>query len=354
VQEVSEFAARLEASLLGAIEVFTVYIGDRLGFYRLLSERSFTVSELAASVGIHERHAREWLEQQTVAGLVDVDDPGLEPEHRRYRLGSAQAELLANPDSVTFFPPSTRAVAAIGARLRDLLHAYRTGGGVEWSRYGPDLSEGQEAGHRPGYLSSLAVWIAAGLPDVDERLKSGGKVADVGCGAGWSSIAFAIAYPEITVDGFDLDIPAIERAEDSADRLGLTERVRFHAVDPSDVDHQVHFELVCAFDCIHDMPDPVGVLSAMRSMAGDDGAVLVADVKTKDGFEAPGDERDRLLYAYSVLLCLPASMATPGSAATGTVMRPSTLAEYARAAGFSRVEILPVEHDTWSFYRLVR
>jgi len=225
---------------------------------------------------------------------------------------------------------------------------------VEWSRYGPDLSEGQEAGHRPGYLSSLAVWIAAGLPDVDERLKSGGKVADVGCGAGWSSIAFAIAYPEITVDGFDLDIPAIERAEDSADRLGLTERVRFHAVDPSDVDHQVHFELVCAFDCIHDMPDPVGVLSAMRSMAGDDGAVLVADVKTKDGFEAPGDERDRLLYAYSVLLCLPASMATPGSAATGTVMRPSTLAEYARAAGFSRVEILPVEHDTWSFYRLVR
>ena len=122
--------------------------------------------------------------------------------------------------------------------------AYRGGGGVNWRDFGPDMSEGQEYGNRPAFMAMMESWIPQGLPDVHERLSSGGRVADVGCGGGWSSIAIAQAYEGVTVDGYDLDEPAVERARQNAAAHGLSDRVRFHAVDPAEMDHGEGYDLV--------------------------------------------------------------------------------------------------------------
>ena len=231
------------------------------------------------------------------------------------------------------------------------MHAYRGGGGVNWRDFGPDMSEGQEFGNRPSYIAALGDWFAS-ITDVHGQLSDGARVADVGCGGGWSSISLARAYPGITVDGFDLDEPAIERARRNAQETGVGDRVRFHAVDPAEADHGEGYDLVTAFECIHDMPQPVPVLRAMRAMAADGGTVLVMDENVGDDFTAPSDETERLMYAFSLLVCLPDGMSHPGSVGTGTVMRRSTFEGYAAEAGFDRVEVLPIEAGFWRFYRL--
>lgn len=343
---------RVLGSLLGTGEVMTIYIGDRLGLYAPLAEGSLTSGELAARAGIAERYAREWLEQQAVLGYLQVDDAGAPADERRYTLPAEHAQVLVDRDAPTFMSPFARMFMAAASQMPALLQAYRDGGGVNWREFGPDMSEGQELSNRPAYINSLADWFG-GLPDVQERLSNGGRMADVGCGGGWSSISLARAYPGLTVDGFDLDEPAIERARRNAEAEGLSDRVRFHATDPAEADHGNGYDLVCAFECIHDMPQPVPVLRAMRSMAGDDGIVIVMDENVAPAFVAPGDEIERLMYTYSTLICLPDGMSHEGSVGTGTVMRPSVFEGYAKTAGFDSVEILPIDGGFWRFYRLL-
>jgi SAM-dependent methyltransferase len=345
-------AEHIFGSVLGTMEIFTVYLGDRLGLYAALADDPATPAELAARAGIAERYAREWLEQQAVNGFLEVDDASAPAGVRRYTLPPGHAEVFVDRDALTYLSPIARALVAAGQQLPALMAAYRSGGGVDWRAYGPDMSEGQEYGNRPAFLAMMSSWIPIGLPDVHERLSAGGRVADVGCGGGWSSIAIAQAYQGVTVDGYDLDESAVERARHSAADHGLAERVRFHAVDPAEVDHGDGYDLVCAFECIHDMPQPVPVLRAMRSMAGETGGVMVMDEKVGLEFSAPGDELERLMYGFSTLVCLPDGMAHPDPVGTGTVMRPSVFEGYARDAGFERVEILPIEADLWRFYRL--
>ena len=345
-------AQRIFGSLLGTMEVFTIYLGDRLGLYAALADGAATSADLAARAGIAERYAREWLEQQAVNGLLEVDDVSAAPDDRRYTLPPEHAEVLLDRDALTYLTPITRVLVSAGQQMPALMDAYREGGGVNWRDFGPDMSEGQEYGNRPAFLASMASWIPQGMPDVHERLSRGGRVADVGCGGGWSSIAIARAYEGVTVDGYDLDEPAVERARQSAEAHGLADRVRFHAVDPAEMDHGEGYDLVCAFECIHDMPQPVQVLRAMRSMAGEARGVMVMDERVAHEFSAPGDEIERLMYGYSALVCLPDGMSHPDSVGTGTVMRPSIFEGYAKEAGFDRVEILPIEADLWRFYRL--
>jgi len=345
-------AERIFGSLLGTMEVFTIYLGERLGLYAALAEGPATSAELTARAGIAERYAREWLEQQAVYGLLEVDDVAAPAGERRYSLPREHAEVLLDRDALTYLTPMARMSVAVAQRMPALMTAYRDGGGVNWRDFGPDMSEGQELGNRPSFMAMMESWIPQGLPDVHERLSSGGRVADVGCGGGWSSIAIAQAYEGVVVDGYDLDEPAVERARQNAEAHGLSDRVRFHAVDPAEMDHGEGYDFVCAFECIHDMPQPVPVLRAMRSMASLGGGVMVMDENVGHEFTAPGDELERLMYGFSTLVCLPDGMSHPDSVGTGTVMRPAVFEGYAKEAGFDRVEILPIEADLWRFYRL--
>ncbi len=343
---------RIFGSLIGTMEVFSIYLGDRLGLYATLVGGSATSAGLASRAQIAERYAREWLEQQAVYGLLDVDDASKDAAERRYSLPPEHAAVLLDADSLAFLTPAARMTIAAAQQMPALMAAYRGGGGVNWRDFGPDMSEGQEATNRPQFLALMDAWIERGLPDVHARLAAGGRAADVGCGGGWSSIALARAYPAVTVDGFDLDEPAIERARRSAAALGLSDRVRFHAVDPAEADHGDGYDLVTAFECIHDMPYPVPVLRAMRSMANEGSGVMVMDEGVGHHFSAPGDDVEKLMYGFSTIVCLPDGMSHPDSVGTGTVMRPSVFEGYARDAGFAQIEILPIEHDMWRFYRL--
>jgi cyclopropane fatty-acyl-phospholipid synthase-like methyltransferase len=177
-------------------------------------------------------------------------------------------------------------------------------------------------------------------------------VADIGCGFGWSSIGMAQGYPKIHVDGFDLDEPSIEGAIKNAQINGVSERVTFQARDAGDSTLAGNYDLVTAFECIHDMSNPVKVLSTMRHLAGEHGSVLVADERVGHTFTSQGNDVEWMMYGWSVLHCLPVGMADPPYTGTGTVMRMETLQKYAAQAGFSGVEVLPIDNYFFRFYRL--
>jgi 2-polyprenyl-3-methyl-5-hydroxy-6-metoxy-1,4-benzoquinol methylase len=178
------------------------------------------------------------------------------------------------------------------------------------------------------------------------------RVADVRCGAGWSSIGIAGSYPKVVVDGFDLDAPSIELARANAAEAGVTDRVRFQVRDAGDLDVAGRYDLVNALECIHDMSHPVAPLSAMRRPAKADGAVVVVDERVADAFMADGGDVEWMMYGWSVLHCLPVRMAEQPSAATGTAMRSWTLRRYALQAGFGETDVLPIENFVLRFYRL--
>jgi SAM-dependent methyltransferase len=234
------------------------------------------------------------------------------------------------------------------------VEAYKTGAGVPYADFGPDCREGIAAMNRPMFMQQLGRdWIPA-MPDVHARLLADppARVADVGCGAGASSIALALAYPKARVHGFDADEASIAQARINAEEAGVADRVTFSVRDAAYPGLAGEFDLAMAFETIHDMARPVEALARMRALVRESGAVLVGDEKVEERFSAPGTDVERLNYGFSIVHCLPASLAETPSAATGTVIRPGTMRRYAEEAGYRSVEILPIEHDLWWFYRL--
>ena len=349
------FVERLLGSVRGAFDIFGVYLGARLGYYHALAGGdALTPAELAARTGTHERPTREWLEQQAVGGTLEVANAADAAHARRFSLPDAYREVLTDETSLNYLAPLAVLLAGCVRPLPAVLEAFRTGGGVPYADYGPDLREGQAAINRPAFLHQLAQeWLPA-LPDVHARLQADlpARVADVGCGFGWSSIGIARGYPRVQVDGFDLDDASIEAAQAIAEREGLADRVSFQARDAGDPALRGRYDLVTAFECVHDMSDPVGVLRKMRGLAGETGAVLVVDERVGDEFAPDAGDVDWMMYGWSVLHCLHVGMVDPPAAGTGTVMRAGTLRRYAAEAGFSQVDILPVDNYFFRFYRL--
>jgi SAM-dependent methyltransferase len=344
------FVDRLFGAVLGTIDLHAVYLGDRLGYYRALAEGPLTSAELADRTGTVERYAREWLEQQAVTGVLETD-PAVDAAERRFTLPAAHVGPLVDVLDLGHLAPVARAVIGFAKQTDLLVDAFRTGGGVSWAEHGADAREGQAAANRPLFLGPLGREYLPAIPDVDTALRAGGRAADVGCGHGWSAIGIALAYPDATVDGYDVDAPSIEAARRNARESGVDDRVRFHVADAAAVE-EGSYDAVFAFECVHDLPDPVGVLGGMRRLAGPDGAVIVMDERVAETFTAPGDDVERLMYGYSLLCCLADGMAHEPSVATGTVMRPSTLRRYAVDAGFADVETLDIDNDVFRFYRL--
>ncbi len=341
---------RLFDGVLGMIDVYTVYMGDRLGIYRALAEGKATEEEIATATGSDRRYLREWLEQQAVAGLIEVDEASKPAKERRYTLPDAHAEVLLDRDSPSYMAAFARMMAGLVRPLPQVMEAFRTGEGVAYATFDVDFLAGQGEMNRVQFVNSLASeWMPA-LPDVHERLQSGGRVADVACGAGWSTIALARAYPRAEVHGLDLDAASIELARANAAAEGM--ELRFEARDAADPGLSGHYDLVTCFEAVHDMARPVESLRGMRSLLGDDGVLLIGDERVADRFTAPGDEVERLMYGFSVFHCLAVGREEQPSAATGTAMRPETLRGYAEAAGFAGFAILPIENDFWRFYRL--
>jgi 2-polyprenyl-3-methyl-5-hydroxy-6-metoxy-1,4-benzoquinol methylase len=350
-----EITGRIFSSLIGAMEIFCIYVGDQLGFYQSLHEAGpATARELAARAGTNERYTREWLEQQATAGYLATDNPEAPVDERRFRLPEGYEAVFVDPESLIGGAPMAQILAGTVAPMSQLLAAFRSGDGVPYADYGRDLHEGQARVNRPALTHLLAQeWIAA-MPDVDARLRAEppARIADVGMGQGWSSIALARAYPEARIDGFDLDEASVAAARENVRAAGVGDQVTMYTRDAGDPELAGQYDFALAVECVHDMADPVAVLSAMRRLVGTGGTVLIVDERVPDDFAPNGDDVERMMYGFSVLHCLPVGMVDKPSVETGTVMRRATFRRYAEQAGFTHVDELPVEHDTFRFYRL--
>ncbi|HCT80046.1 MAG TPA: SAM-dependent methyltransferase [Micromonosporaceae bacterium] len=350
------FAMRMWKSLLATQELLSAYLGVRLGLYDVLAaaEKPLAAAEVAARAGVAVRYAREWLEQQAVASILTVDDVRAQPDQRRYALPEAHAEVLTISDS----PASMASLAVlplggIAAALPALLSAYRSGDGVPDSVFGLDWREGHSGANRSLFTHQLAGWIKDSMPDVHEQLSGPGRrIADVACGAGWSSIALALAYPQAQVNGLDFDAEAIADARRNASQAGVQDRVHFEARDAAGPALAGEYDLVCLFDALHEISHPVAVLRACRALRSPQGTVLVMDAKVATAFTAPGDDVERFQYCTSVLHCLPAALVGGDSTGTGTVLRPQLVRTLAKDAGFSGMTILPATDGFHRLYRL--
>ena len=339
---------RLFAAALGTFDLAGVYLGDRLGLYRSLdADGPASPDELAARTGTDARYAREWLEQQAVGGILDVDDA------HRFSLPTDHAAVLVDPESLNLMAPLARMVTAAIGRLPDLVGAYRSGEGIGWDDYGPDMREGQATFNRPAFTHLLGrAWLPA-IDDLDRRFRADppARIADVACGEGWSTIAIARAYPKARVVGIDLDAPSVEAARQNADDAGLEGRVEFRNSDAAGL-NDGPYDAAIIIEAVHDMANPVPVLDAIRAALVPGGSLIVVDERVAEAFAAPGDDLERFMYGWSITTCLPDGRSRSPSVATGTVMRPDTLRGYASEAGFGGVEILPIENDFFRFYRL--
>ncbi len=356
-QSAEAFGDKVFTAALGAMETLSLYLGERVGWFAALADAgqeggALTAAELAARTHTHERYALEWLEMQAVYGNLLVSDH--EGRHeRRYRLSPAAAEVLTDEHSLAYLGALPRMIASVGGQLDNLATVYRQGGGVSWAELGDDARSAQAALNRPWFESALAPALA-GVSDLHQLLSTpDARIADVGCGAGWSTIALARAYPQAHVVGFDVDEPSVDLARANAEAVGLTERVQFRLAEGESVAQEGSFDAAFAFECLHDMAQPVEVLSSIRRAVRPDGAVVIMDEAVADSFTAPGNVVEQAMYGYSTLICLPDGLSSTPSVGTGTVLRRSILTEYAYAAGFDSVEILPItDFGFFRFYRL--
>ena len=346
-------AERLVAGTRETLELFAVYLGVELGLYRTLAAAGpLTVKELAERAGIAERYAREWLEQQAVAGLLDVHGPE-DAASRRFSLDPDHARVLAAPDDPMHVAPLAHMMAGIGGVLERIAEAYRTGAGVPYAAYGRAFRYGQGHINRPAFTHELGAWIDA-MPDVAARLlaASSPRIADVGCGQGWASVAAARAYPHATVVALDLDPGSVADARAYAAEAGVGGRIRVVEGDATKLLAEGPFDLVMVLEALHDFARPVDALRAVRAALTESGTVLIADERVAETFQAPGDQTERLMYGWSVVHCLPSQLAEQPSAAIGTVIRADIVRDIASKAGFPGVRVLPVENDFFRLYRL--
>jgi 2-polyprenyl-3-methyl-5-hydroxy-6-metoxy-1,4-benzoquinol methylase len=349
---VEEFSGSLFMACLASLELANVELGIRLGLYENLAKHGpMNADELATAADIATRYALEWLEQQAMAGVLTVDDVGAGSRERRFTLPNAHAHVLLDDDSDACMKPCAAVVPWLATALDVMTAEFRRGDGAAFADF--DLHDIQAAFTRPVFRNHLVQsWLPA-IGDVYRRLAAGDnvRIADIGCGEGFASVAIAQAFPNAQVDGFDLDDASIIAATAHAAAAGIGDRAQFRVCDVSGTDITGPYDLVLLIEMLHDLPDPVGALLTARRAAGADGAVVVADERTEDAFALPGSEMERLFYAFSTLHCLSVSMQN-GGAGTGTVIRAETVRRLASEAGFDQVAVLDVDHPQFRLYRL--
>lgn len=348
-----QLCERLFGAGMGMADILSVYLGDRLGLYGALRELGTANSaQLAARASISERYAREWLAHQASTGLLEVAEASDDDAARSYRIPEAYVPVFLEKDDLVHIVPLARTMVSAVRVIDAILEAFRTGGGVPWAAYGSDGIEGQEGFNRAAFANLLGSQWLPSIPELHAKLEAPGtRVVDVACGAARSSIAIARAYPSVTVDAVDSDPTSIDIARRNVREAGLADRVKARLADGATVGGP--YAVATIFEAVHDMSNPVDVLRAVHGSLKPGGILLVVDENVGERFTAPADNPlESFFYAASLLVCLPAGMADQPSAATGTVMRPSTLESYAKEAGFARIEVVPVDYPMFKFYLL--
>src|SRR3954453_14979726 len=298
-----EFMGRFVQDLGAGATAPLVLIGDKLGLYRAMADGvPVTSAELAGRTKCHERYVREWLSQQAASGYIEYD-----AAERTFRLPPEQALALADEKSPVFIPGAFQLLAAMIKDEPHIAERFRSGDGFGWHEHDPDLFEGTERFFRPGYLANLVESWLPSLDGVVAKLEAGAHVADIGCGHGASTTLMAHAYPRSTFVGTDYHEGSIEAARRAAERAGVADRVTFETSAAKELSGGP-YDLVCVFDALHDMGDPVGAARHVRSQLADDGTWLVVEPMAGDAIEDNLNPVGRVFYAGSTMLCTPCSL----------------------------------------------
>ncbi|HZQ08122.1 MAG TPA: class I SAM-dependent methyltransferase [Anaerolineae bacterium] len=345
---IEAFAERLANEINASLSCLNLWLGLKLGLLQELhAQGAATPRELEERTGCVERYVREWLECMYAGEYLDYD-----ASTGRFSLPIEHAAVLLDETHPFYSGASMFGIPALAGILPMLADAFQRGGGVPYEAYGDAMRECISKGNRPAFVNDYASkWIPV-LPDVQTKLRGGARVADIGCGEGWSSIALAQAFPNVHIDAVDIDAASIEAAKRNAHAQGVADRVLFHLASADYQPLTGSYALVTAFECLHDMAYPVQALKMMRELASPNGVVFIADEAANDSLEENRNFLGHYFYNWSVLHCLPQAMVFPDATGTGTVMRPSIVRDYASQAGFTNVQVLPIENPSWRFYRL--
>jgi len=330
-EKLNEFLGRALVDFGATFHAALVRIGDKLGLYKgLAAGGPQTSAELAKRTGTTERYIREWLSAQAAGGYVSYD-----PILGKFYLTEEQAFAMADETSPAFMPGAFQvALAAIKAE-EQLAERFKSGAGFGWHEHHHELFVGTERFFRPGYAANLiAAWIPA-LEGVDEKLKKGGRVADVGCGLGASTVLMAKHYPKSEFVGFDYHDKSIESAKQRAKDAGVSDRIRFEVAKAKDYPGK-DYDFVTFFDCLHDMGDPAGASAHVRSTLKPDGSWMIVEPFAGDKLEDNLNPIGRAFYGASTLLCTPASLSQEVGLALGAQAGEKRLRDVVKSAGFSR------------------
>ncbi|HEY7932719.1 MAG TPA: class I SAM-dependent methyltransferase [Solirubrobacteraceae bacterium] len=330
--KLEQFMGQFVGDLGAAMTAPLVVIGDKLGLYKAMADgEPVTPRELAERTDCRERYIREWLCQQAASGYVEYEADG-----GTFRLPAEQAMALADEDSPAFIPGAFQLVAAVVKDEPQIAERFRSGEGFGWHEHHHDLFAGTERFFRPGYLANLVESWLPSLDGVLEKLSAGARVADIGCGHGASTILMAKAFPASTFVGSDYHEGSIEAARAAAERAGAADRVSFEVASAKDFGGGP-FDLVCVFDALHDMGDPVGAARHVREQLAADGTWMVVEPFAGDAIEENLNPVGRIFYGGSTMLCTPASLSQEVGLALGAQAGQKRLTEVLNDGGFSRV-----------------
>jgi SAM-dependent methyltransferase len=329
--KLNAFMGKMVGDMGAAMSAALVVLGDDLGLYKALQAHGPATSvELARATKLNERLIREWLAAQAAADYLTFD-----AATGRFSLSPEQAMVFADEDSPAFMGGGFEALSAMYKAEPKVAKAFRDGLGLGWHQHDVCLFRGTERFFRPGYNANLVSnWIPA-LDGVEAKLKAGARVADVGCGHGASSILMAQAYPASRFTGFDYHAPSVERARQAAAEAGVADRAEFHQASAQNYPGE-GFDLVCIFDALHDMGDPVGAAAHIRQSLKPDGTWLLVEPFAHDNLAENLNPVGRMFYSASTMVCTPASQSQEVGLALGAQAGEARLRKVAEDAGFTR------------------
>lgn len=328
---IEQFMGQMVGTMTGAALCFGIWLGDELGLYRATAELGpATADDIADRAGCNRRLVREWLDGQVAGGLVTRD-----ARTDAYGLAPEAAMALADDESPVFVARAMNAIGSVFIDMPKIADAFRGNGALSWRDHHTCLFNGTEWFFRTGYRVELPNWIAA-LDGVADKLRAGGRVADVGCGHGASANVLAQHFPEARITGFDFHEPSVTTARARAEEAGTADRVTFEVADAKS--YQGTFDLICFFDCLHDMGDPVGAARYAREHLADDGTVLLVEPFALDGRDTniAGNPVAAMLYTVSSAICTPNSLSQDVGLGLGAQAGEAGLGEVFTEAGFTR------------------
>ena len=330
--ELGAFVGQVVVDMGAAISGLLVHIGDRLGLYKAMAGAGpITSATLADRTGTAERYVREWLANQAAGGYVRYD-----PTDCTFELPVEHAMVVADENSPVFLPGAFETIASCYADHEMFVDAFRTGAGVGWDAHDERLFSGVVRLFRPGYAAHLVdEWLPA-LDDVVYKLRAGAKVADIGCGHGASTIIMAQAFERSTFAGFDIHQPSILAARTAATGAGVAHRATFEVAAAKDIPGD-GYDLICLFDALHDMGDPLGAARHIRQALAPNGTLLLVEPNAGDALEQNLNPVGRTYYGLSTVICTPGSLAQEVGLGLGAQAGEQQLAALLREAGFSRV-----------------